>query len=217
MFKGKLLFIYFPKKFLNIYSEQLIDHFLSHLQAQQPGAKLDLISKRELLVKLKNADEVMKDWSMFEFHDFLHRAWPPPPRDAKVSALWKDYVLHLPLPEETDPEFISLKPGEVVEDSEKTSGKKARTTDFEQRNRRNKLTGNQGEDVVFLAEKRELLKNGKPDLAKKVEAVCKTDDYAGYDILSFELDGTPKQIEVKSTTTRPAQPEFKLRILFIFQ
>ena len=206
MFKGKLLFIYFPIKFLNIYSERLIDHFLSHLRLNEPGAKLDLISKRELLVKLKNADEVMKDWSMFEFHDFLHRAWPPPSRDAKVSALLKDYILDFPLPDDTDPEFISLKPGDVVEDSEKTSGKKVRTTDFEQRNRRNKLTGNQGEDVVFLAEKRELLKNGKPDLAKKVKAVCKTDDYAGYDILSCELDGTPKQIEVKSTTARPPSP-----------
>lgn len=206
MFKGKILFLYFPKKFINIFSERLIDHFLGYLRLNEPGAKLDLISKRELLVKFKNADEVMKDWSMFEFHDFLHRAWPPPSRDARVPAPLKDYIFDFPSPDDTDPEFISLKPGEVMETSEKTSGKKAGKTDFEQRNRRNKLTGNQGEDVVFLAEKRELLKNGKPDLAKKVEAIYKTDDGAGYDILSFELDGTPKQIEVKSSTARPPSP-----------
>ena len=57
-----------------------------------------------------------------------------------------------------------------------------------------------------MAEKRELRKNGKPDLAKKVKAICKTEDGAGYDILSFELDGTPKQIEVKSTTALPPSP-----------
>ncbi|HEY5232339.1 MAG TPA: DUF3883 domain-containing protein [Verrucomicrobiae bacterium] len=207
MFKGKLLFLYFPKRFLNIYSERHIDHFLSQLRLGEPESNLDLISKRELLVKLKSSDEVMKDWRMFEFHDFLYGSQgDPPSRDLKVTPLLKDYVLNLPLPEETEPEFISLKPGNAVESSEKTSDKKSGTIDYEQKNRRNKLTGNQGEDVVFLAEKRELRKNGKPDLAKKVEAICRNGDGAGYDILSFELDGTPKQIEVKSTTARPPNP-----------
>ena len=212
MFKGKILFLYFPNKFINIYSERLIDHFLSQLRINEPGAELDLISKRELLVKFKNADEVMKDWrSMFEFHDFLHWAWRPPPREAVVNKVLKDYVLNLPVPEDTVPEYISLKLGEAVETSEKTSTKKSGAIDYEQKNRRNKFIGNQGEDVVFLAEKRELRNNGKPDLAKKVEAVCKIDDEAGYDILSFELDGTPKRIEVKSTTGHPPGPNSSFR------
>lgn len=205
MFKGKILFLYFPKRFLNIYSERHIDHFLCQLRLNEPDSKLDLISKRELLIKFKNADEVMKDWSVFEFHDFLYQAWPAPSRNAKVTPLLKDYVLNLPVPEDTEPEYIFLKLGEAMETSEKMFGKKG-AIDYEQKNRRNKLTGNQGEDVVFLAEKRELRKNGKPDLAKKVKAICKTEDGAGYDILSFELDGTPKQIEVKSTTARPPSP-----------
>jgi hypothetical protein len=149
----------------------------------------------------------MKDWSMFEFHDFLYESQDnPPSRDLKVTPLLKDYILNLPLPEETEPEFISLKPGNAVESSEKTSDKKSGTIDYEQKNRRNKLIGNQGENVVFLAEQRELRKKGKPDLANKVKLLSITDDYAGYDILSFELDGTPKQIEVKSTTARPPNP-----------
>jgi hypothetical protein len=32
MFKGKILFLYFLKKFINIYSERLIDHFLFNLR-----------------------------------------------------------------------------------------------------------------------------------------------------------------------------------------
>lgn len=62
------------------------------------------------------------------------------------------------------------------------------------------MVGNQGEDVVFLAEQRMLKRNGRADLAARVKAVCKEDDDAGYDILSFELNGQEKQIEVKSTT-----------------
>src|SRR5208282_3596460 len=45
--------------------------------------------------------------------------------------------------------------------------------------------------------------NGKGDLAQNVEAVCRKDAGAGYDIKSFELDETPKYIEVKATTSKP--------------
>lgn len=206
MFKGKILFLYFPKKFINIYSERHIDHFLCQLRLNEPDSKLDLISKRELLIKFKNSDEVMKDWRVFEFHDFLYKTWPVPSRNAKVTPLLKDYVLNLPAPKDTEPEYISLKLGEVVDTPEKKSAKKIGVIDYEQKNRRNKLIGNQGEDVVFLHEQRELRKNGRLDLANKVKRVYETDDYAGYDILSFELNGTPKQIEVKSTTARPPSP-----------
>ena len=130
----------------------------------------------------------------------------PPSRDVKVSAAFEGLRFAFAIAEETDPEFISLKPAKLQTPPKNRPAKKLRTIDYEQRNRRNKLIGNQGEDVVLLAEKRELCRNGKPELAKKVEAVCETDDGAGYDILSFELDGTPKQIEVKSTTAHPPSP-----------
>lgn len=206
MFKGKILFLYFPKKFLNIYSERHIDHFLRRLRLNEPGANLNLISKRGLLVKFKNSDQVMRDWSMFEFHDFLYESCGYPPSQDDVTPLLKDYVLDLPSPEETKPEFISLATGELVNASETAPKKQSGVIDFERKNRRNKMVGNQGEDVVFLVEKQELCRQGRPDLAKEVKAVCKTDDDAGFDILSFELNGTPKRIEVKSTVSRPPTP-----------
>jgi hypothetical protein len=211
MFKGKILFLYFPKKFLNIYSPRHIDHFLGQLRLNEPGANIDLISKRELLVNFKNADEVMKDWSMFEFHDFLYETWKSPPSQKNVTSLLKDYVFDFPAPEETEPEFISLKAGKPSETAENESRKKSGVTDFERQNRRNKLAGNQGEDIVFLAEKKALQANGKGNLAKDVKAVCKTDENAGFDILSFEPDGTPKQIEVKSTTNSPPSSNSSFR------
>ena len=206
MFKGKILSLYFPQRFINIFSERHVDYFLSHLRLNNPTSPLDLIDKKEVLMNFKNADELMATWSMFEFSDFLYWAWPPPSRDGKVPTILKDFSFTFLPPEKTTPEFISLELGETNDSSGHQYGNKKGTINFEEKNRRNKLTGNQGEDIVFVAEARWLLKNGKPDLSHKVEAVCKTDDSAGYDILSFDLDGTPKQIEVKATAAKPPEP-----------
>jgi hypothetical protein len=206
MFKGKILFLYFPERFINIFSERHVDHFLSRLRLNTPGSKLDLISKKELFTEFKNKDDVMKDWTTFEFSDFLYWAWPPPSRDATVPAKLKNYILTFPAPEDTIPDFINLQAGVVTNSSTTGAGGNGGGTDFDKKNRRNKLTGNQGEDVVFLAEKIWLQKNGKHSLAKRVEAVCKSNDGAGYDILSFELDGREKPIEVKSTISKAPAP-----------
>lgn len=40
------------------------------------------------------------------------------------------------------------------------------------------------------------------DLQRKVKWRSQESDAIGYDILSFEKDGTPRQIEVKSTTAK---------------
>jgi Domain of unknown function (DUF3883) len=203
MVKGKLLFLYHPSTFINIFSERHVDHYLGRLRLNDPGAKLDLIAKKERLAEFKNSDAVMKAWTMFEFSDFLYHFWLPPARDAKVPEALKDYIVNFPAPEDTDADFIDLQMGETPELPKPAATGGGGKTNFEQKNRRNKLTGDQGEDVVFLAEKKWLTKNGQPSLAKKVKAICREDDGAGYDILSFELDGTAKQIEVKATTAKP--------------
>ena len=42
-------------------------------------------------------------------------------------------------------------------------------------------------------------RGGYPELCEKIQHVSKTDDSAGYDIASFEIDGTERYVEVKST------------------
>jgi len=69
----------------------------------------------------------------------------------------------------------------------------------------NKLIGDIGENIVFESEKKKLADIGKKDLAKKVKNVAK--ENRGYDILSFEKDGSRKYIEVKSTAS-PINSEF---------
>ncbi|MBS3999253.1 MAG: DUF3883 domain-containing protein [Desulfobulbaceae bacterium] len=69
-----------------------------------------------------------------------------------------------------------------------------------QNNVANKRIGDLGEIWVFKYEKEFLETHGKKTLAEKVEHVAKNKgDGLGYDILSFDLDGEPKYIEVKTT------------------
>lgn len=69
-------------------------------------------------------------------------------------------------------------------------------------NRRN--TGAEGERMVLDFEVNRLLEKFRADLAGQVRHVsAEQGDGLGYDILSFNADGTPRHIEVKSTTDSP--------------
>lgn len=61
-----------------------------------------------------------------------------------------------------------------------------------------KEIGERAERIVEKAEKERLIKIGKPTLAKDVKIVSEN-NALGYDILSFEEDGTQKHIEVKGS------------------
>ena len=60
--------------------------------------------------------------------------------------------------------------------------------------------GDRGEYFVLQYEKKRLRKAGKPALANKVDWVSRRAVGRGYDISSFNSDGAPRLIEVKSTT-----------------
>lgn len=74
-----------------------------------------------------------------------------------------------------------------------------------------RLRAQKAEELVFIEEKKRLLKSGSPDLAKLVIRVSLEDVSAGYDILSFEKDGSPRLIEVKSSIGRAIRFEWSVR------
>lgn len=77
-----------------------------------------------------------------------------------------------------------------------------RKTNFIKKAKNQKKLGYAGELMVINYEKKYLTSNGRKDLAKNIRHVSKLDgDGAGYDILSFELNGDKKYIEVKTTTS----------------
>jgi hypothetical protein len=76
----------------------------------------------------------------------------------------------------------------------------ARKYDVAQRDAQNRALGKAGEERVLLHEKAVLRSAQRGDLAAKVRWTAKEDgDGAGFDIFSFEPDGTERLIEVKTT------------------
>ncbi len=69
--------------------------------------------------------------------------------------------------------------------------------------------GDKAEQIVLAHERHFLKINGRSDLADRIKHVA--NDYKlGYDILSFELDGTEKQIEVKALSAQNGRKAFYL-------
>jgi Domain of unknown function (DUF3883) len=65
---------------------------------------------------------------------------------------------------------------------------------------RNQDVGKLGELFILKTEREYLLKNNRKDLADRVVHVSVENDSAGYDILSFDITGAKRHIEVKTTT-----------------
>jgi hypothetical protein len=75
------------------------------------------------------------------------------------------------------------------------------------RDARNRVLGKMGEQLVFEHEVQRLEAQKRNDLAKKVEWTSQErGDGAGFDIASFEADGRPKLIEVKTTNGSALTP-----------
>lgn len=87
--------------------------------------------------------------------------------------------------------------------------KLVRKFDPVERDRKNRLLGEAGEEMVLEYEKRYLHSIERPDLSRNVQWVSKVEgDGAGYDILSFDGRGEKKFIEVKTTIGSNTTPFF---------
>lgn len=81
----------------------------------------------------------------------------------------------------------------------KPSMKGSSVIDYAEESQKNKKLGDAGESFVVRFEKESLSKQGRPDLAELVEHTASKRDGAGYDVLSYDIDGNTKHIEVKTT------------------
>jgi hypothetical protein len=80
------------------------------------------------------------------------------------------------------------------------------------RDARNRSLGKAGESFVVEVERRRLAEANRVDLAQSVRWVAQEDgDGAGYDILSFNLSGRERLIEVKTTNGAARTPFFLSR------
>jgi hypothetical protein len=81
-----------------------------------------------------------------------------------------------------------------------------------ERDYRNRSLGRAGEEFVVDLERKQLAKADRSDLARKVRWVAAEDgDGAGYDVLSFDLNGRERLLEVKTTNGSARTPFFLTR------
>ncbi|HBY63369.1 MAG TPA: hypothetical protein DEH78_26395 [Solibacterales bacterium] len=82
-------------------------------------------------------------------------------------------------------------------------------TNYIEREARNRALGNAGELFVINFERARLIHAGKEALAARIEHTSKErGDHEGYDVLSFDADGAPRLIEVKTTKYGGETPFF---------
>lgn len=83
---------------------------------------------------------------------------------------------------------------------------------YVERDFRNRALGRAGEEFVIDLERRRLAAGDRGDLARKVRWVAMEDgDGAGFDVLSFDLGGKERLIEVKTTNGAAQTPFFLTR------
>lgn len=214
-FKGKILSTYYPERYLNVFSNDHLNYFLKFFDLDTPELiKFNPVYKREALLKFKNEDEVMQNWSADLFSDFLYGEYPKrPTKKTNISNdVLEDYL---------NPKFpINPIASEVVLDilpnSVQTSQRNNRNNnskpDYEKKNRVNKKLGDRGEKIVKDFEEKRLKELNRPDLAEQVDRVSLKSDSYGYDILSYEEDDSERYIEVKATRSKVGDANFFLTI-----
>ena len=77
MVKGKILSLYYPEQYLNIFSDAHLDVYLIKLGLDTEELLVSKpVYKRQRLVAFKNADPEMRFWSMDKFSNFLYEMFP---------------------------------------------------------------------------------------------------------------------------------------------
>ena len=123
----------------------------------------------------------------------------------KQHAQSKETILKLPVVDYSAVLKGLPKPNKKAK-AKKVSGSKSKTKiDYIAKAKRDKEVGDLGEEFALNYERWRL--RDLPDLCKKIVHVAAEDDGAGFDILSFNEDGSERYVEVK-TTTGPLSSDF---------
>lgn len=188
LFKGKILSTYYPDKYLPIFKNEDVDKFLNVLDITYDVHQYNTLEKKKRLLRnFKNSNQLLNKYSDFYFVRFLYSTYKKELKEEHTVNGEIDYnmeVVH----------FNYL--GRHI--SENKNNYRSRETDYEKINRNKKDIGNRGENAVLNYEKNNLKELGLNDLAERVE--LSENDAIGYDILSFNPDGTEKHIEVKTNS-----------------
>ena len=191
MFRGKILAMYFPDKFLPIFSYEHIKFFLTQFGVYKFNG---IEQAKQRLLELKSNNPELAGFSNLKFMYFLYNAFPEV-KEKTTEELDDETPEITEITLITKAESYIPKPVREVSTKAKTPFK----IDYEKRQRNNQSIGKIGEQAIVDFEIGRLISLGRSDLAEKVEWVSKTDDSLGYDVKSFDENGEELHIEVKTT------------------
>ncbi len=202
LIKGKLLSVYYPEDYLNIFSERHLDYYLKSLNLDTKELmKSNVLYKRDALLKFKNSDKDMKEWSINMFAVFLWSHYPKAPlKEEEVAVVSDEEEIEFPTLESFSFIDLQLTSGKPTSPTKSHSGKPS--PDYEKEAKKYKKLGDRGEYVIVQAEVSRLMKvlSISESKAKKlIKWVSRESDSYGYDIQSVNDDKTPRYIEVKAT------------------
>jgi hypothetical protein len=194
LFKGKILFLYYPGKFAPIYSWVHLEHFIAALDLDGSFA-CEAEMQRALMDYRATWPELQVQPAAL-YMRLLYDIFGPPDAPTTLGGVAPSMPM---LKTAIDgAEFIGQMPASPPAAGHQPGGRGK--FDFEVRQKNSKRTGDRGELIVFALEKKRLTEAGKLKLAEQVDHVADREDGLGYDILSFDEDGTERPIEVKATT-----------------
>lgn len=195
MFKGKLLFIYQPEKFAPIYAKPHLEHFLAHLNIG--GTFESEADMQRALMNYRAKWRELKKHHACLYMRFLYDLFGYPQYSASSSGVASSVRVPLLSDAINRAAFIDVMPT-ISGTSTQRTGTGSR--DYTTQQKKLKRIGDRGEAIVLAMEKQRLTEAERNDLAKKVVHMADLDDSAGFDILSFDEDGTERPIEVKATS-----------------
>ena len=211
LFKGKILSVYFPDDYLNIFSNDHLNHYLKAFDLDTAELmKQNVIYKRKALLDYKNSDKDMKKWSNDMFSVFLWDHYPKRPlKSDEVAVISDEEEIEFPTLESFS--FIDLQLASGKSTSPAKSHSCKPSPDYEKEARKYKKLGDRGEYIVYQAEVSRLMKElsiTEAKAKKLIKWVSRESDSYGYDIQSVNIDKTPRYIEVKATRGKAGSMDF---------
>ena len=211
LFKGKILAVYYPDDYLNIFSKEHLDYYLRSLDLDTADLmKKNVLYNRESLLKYKNSDKDMKKWSNDMFSVFLWSHYPKAPlKSDEVAVVSSERGLNFPTLESFS--FVELQLAKEKSTLHVKSHLGKPSPDYEKQAQKYKKLGDRGEYVVVQAETSRLMKElsiSESKAKKLIKWVSRESDSYGYDIQSVNKDMTPRYIEVKATQREVGNLDF---------
>ena len=211
LFKGKILAVYYPDDYLNIFSNDHLDHYLKAFDLDTAELmKQNVLYKRKALLDYKNSDKDMKKWSNDMFSVFLWDHYPKRPlKSDEVAVISDEEEIEFPTLEYVS--FIDLQLASGKSTSPAKSHSCKPSPDYEKEARKYKKLGDRGEYIVYQAEVSRLMKElsiTEAKAKKLIKWVSRESDSYGYDIQSVNKDKTPRYIEVKATRGKAGSMDF---------